>query len=157
MKVSFTVNDHPCSVDVNDNETLLETLRNRLRLTGVKKGCESGECGACTILVNGEAVTSCLYLTAEAEGKKITTIEGLAHGDTLHLIQQAFMEKGAVQCGFCTPGMILAAKGLLDRNPSPTQDEIKQAIEGNICRCTGYRQIIEAIEYASKMINQYEV
>ena len=156
MVVKININNTPKLLDVNDNETLLETLRNRLHLTGTKRGCESGECGACTVLVNGEAVVSCLYLTLEAAGKSVTTIEGLAGAKGPHIIQKAFVEKGAIHCGFCTPGMVLTAKALLDKNPTPSREEIKKAIEGNVCRCTGYQQIIDAIEYASKLLADQE-
>ena len=131
-----------------DNITLLEVLRNEMHLTGAKKGCETGECGACTVLLDGVNVASCMLLIGEVEGKEVTTIEGLATGDTLHYVQRAFVEKGAIQCGYCTPGMIMSVVGLLNRNPNPTREQIKEGIAGNLCRCTGYQQIIEAVEYA---------
>ena len=129
--------------------TLLETLRERLGLTGTKQGCDMGQCGACTVLLDGQPVRSCLTLAMDAQGQEITTIEGLARNGELHPLQRAFHEHGAIQCGFCTPGMILTAKTLLDENPTPTVREVKQAISGNLCRCTGYVKIIEAITAAT--------
>ena len=126
--------------------TLLEVLRDNLGLTGTTRGCDEGDCGACTVLLDGKPVAACLVLAIEARGKDILTIEGLAANGKLHPLQDAFIKYGAIQCGFCTPGMILAAKALLDRNPRPTKDEIKEAIAGNLCRCTGYIKIIEAIQ-----------
>ncbi len=151
VQVSFKINGENVSLKVKPYETLLETLRERLDLTGAKDACSLGACGACTVLLNGRPVRSCLILTAEVEGSSIETIEGLAKGDELHPLQKAFMEKGAVQCGFCTSGMILTAKSLLDRNPSPKREDIVKTISSNICRCTGYKKIIEAVEYAAKM------
>ena len=124
-----------------------------MHLVGVKKGCETGECGACTILLDGQNVNSCLILIGEIEGRSITTIEGLAGSRELDVIQQAFIEKGAIQCGFCTPGMILAAKGLLNRTPNPTREQIREGLSGNLCRCTGYEQIFEAVEYAVSLLS----
>ncbi len=147
--ISFEVNGEPIEVEVRPHETLLETLRNRLELTGAKEGCGLGACGSCTVLVNGVPTRSCIVLTAEVEGSKITTIEGLAEGERLDPLQESFMEKGAVQCGFCTPGMILTAKALLDRNPRPTKEEIITTLSSNVCRCTGYKKILEAVEAAS--------
>jgi carbon-monoxide dehydrogenase small subunit len=129
---------------------MLEVIREDLGLTGTKEGCGLGECGACTVLIDGRAVNSCLVLATEADGREITTIEGLADGDKLHPIQQAFVDHGGLQCGFCTPGMIMSAKALLDENPHPTEEEIKQGIAGNLCRCTGYAKIIESIKAAAK-------
>ena len=129
--------------------TLLDFLRDHLNLTGTKKGCDLGNCGACTVLMDGKPVNSCLVLTVEAEGSDILTIEGLSDRSTLHPIQRAFMESGAVQCGYCTPGMIISAKALLDENPHPTEDEVRDAIAGNLCRCTGYKRIVEAIRRVS--------
>lgn len=143
--------DH--EVDVSPDGVLLDILRERLNYTGTKKGCDgTGECGACTVLLNGKAVYSCLILAMDAVGKEITTIEYLARGTDLHEIQKAFLEYGAVQCGFCTPGMILTAKALLDEKPEVTEKEIKEAIRGNLCRCTGYIKIVEAIRHASEKI-----
>lgn len=151
MQVSFTVNGKNVSLDVDGNRTLLDVLRNDLKLIGVKKGCETGECGACTVLLNKNNVNSCMVLIGEVEGQEVITIEGLAQGELLDPVQVAFAEKAAVQCGYCTPGMILSAWALLQRNPSPTQEEIKQGLAGNLCRCTGYVQIIEAVEYAVEL------
>lgn len=149
-RISFLLNGEMQDLEVEDHWTLLHLLREELGLTGTKEGCGSGECGACTVLVDGKAVNSCLYLAAEVEGKEVLTIEGLAAPDgTLHPLQRAFVEHGAIQCGFCTPGMILAAKALLDENPSPTEEEIRHALAGNLCRCTGYLQILRAIKAAS--------
>jgi aerobic carbon-monoxide dehydrogenase small subunit len=130
--------------------TLLDVLREEIGLTGTKEGCGVGECGACTVLLDGKPVNACLILAAEAEGKEITTIEGLAQGDKLHPIQQAFVEIGGLQCGFCTPGMVLSTKALLDKNPNPSDDEIKKGLEGNFCRCTGYTKIIESVRAAAE-------
>jgi len=132
------------------HKTLLEVLREDLNLTGTKHGCETGECGACTVLVDGEPVLSCLALPIEFQGREITTIEGMANGATPHPLQTAFAELSAAQCGYCTPGMLLTSKALLDKNPHPSRDEIKHALAGNLCRCTGYTKIIEAVELASK-------
>ena len=144
MPVAMTVNGETCSLDVSPNRTLVDVLREDLGLTGTKKGCGSGKCGACTVLMNGKPVTSCLLLAMQAEGADILTIEGLA-GKEPHVLQIAFVEKGAIQCGYCTPGMLLTAKALLDTNPHPSEDEIKEAIAGNLCRCTGYIKIVDAI------------
>jgi aerobic carbon-monoxide dehydrogenase small subunit len=143
--LSLTVNGNEIDVAVTPNATLLEVLRDELGFTGVKEGCSEGVCGACTVLMDGAPVRSCLTLALEAEGASITTIEGLATGGGLHPIQQAFIDRGAVQCGFCTPGMILSSKALLDRSPHPTDEEIKNALAGNFCRCTGYKKILEAV------------
>jgi len=151
MNISCTINSRTLQLDVAENATLLEMLRNQLGLTGVKRGCESGECGACTVIVDGRAVLSCMIPAPEVDGKSIVTIEGLSQNDELDPIQQAFIAKGAVQCGFCTPGMILSAKALLDVSPHPERSQIQQAIAGNICRCTGYEQIIAAIIYAAEL------
>jgi carbon-monoxide dehydrogenase small subunit len=142
----MTVNSRQVSVEIQPDELLVDVLRDRLGLTGTKIGCNEGECGACTVIMNGQAVLSCLIPALRAEGCHITTIEGLSDGDVLHPLQQAFVEHGAVQCGYCIPGFILSAKALLDRNPHPTREEIKESIAGNLCRCTGYVKIIEAIE-----------
>ena len=144
--LTMVVNGKSVEVEVASDELLVDVLRDRLGLTGTKIGCNEGECGACTIIMEGEAVLSCLIPAMRAQGKQITTIEGLSDGDTLHPLQQAFVEHGAVQCGYCIPGFIMSAKALLDRNPRPTRDEIKEAVAGNLCRCTGYVKILEAIE-----------
>ena len=144
--IELRINGEAYEVAVQPWRTLLEVLRGDIGLTGAKKGCDEGDCGACTVLMDGEAVPSCLVLAVEAQGKEITTIEGLAQGDKLHPIQEAFVNYGALQCGFCTPGMILSAKALLDKNSKPTEEEIRVAIAGNLCRCTGYVKIIEAIQ-----------
>lgn len=149
-ELKITVNNRPYRLSVPPHRTLLEIIREDLGLTGTKEGCGLGECGACTVLMDGKAVNSCLVLAAEADGKEITTVEGLADGDRLHPIQQAFVDHGGLQCGFCTPGMIMSAKALLDENPHPTEEEIKQAISGNLCRCTGYTKIIESIRAAAE-------
>lgn len=146
--ISFTLNGEERTVEIQPFETLAYVLRERLGLTGTKIGCEEGECGACTVIVNGKAVTSCIYPAMKVDGAKVETIEGLASGEKLHPIQEAFIEHFAVQCGYCTPGFIMSTKALLDKNPSPSDEEIKEAIAGNLCRCTGYYQIMDAIKAA---------
>lgn len=146
ITVSMTVNGKAVTVNVSPHDTLLKVLREDLKLTGVKEGCGVGECGACTVIVDGEAVNSCLMLAPALEGKDILTVEGLMQDETLHPLQQAFIDYGAVQCGFCTPGLLLSAKALLDHNPKPTEEEIRVGISGNLCRCTGYHQVVEAIQ-----------
>jgi len=148
--MTLTVNGTPYEVAIEPHQSLLQLLREELHLTGTKEGCSEGECGACTVLLDGKTVDSCLIFALEAQGLEVTTIEGLAQGDQLHPVQKAFAEYGAVQCGFCTPGMILAAKALLDSNPHPTELEIRQGISGNLCRCTGYVKIVEAIQAAAR-------
>ncbi len=149
--IRFRVNGEEVSVAVEPDWTLLRVLREELELTGAKEGCGAGECGACTVIVDGRAVNACLYPALEADGREVVTIEGLsAPGGGLHPLQKAFVEKGAVQCGFCTPGMVLSAKALLDRVPEPTEDDIRTALAGNLCRCTGYVQIIEAVKAAAE-------
>jgi carbon-monoxide dehydrogenase small subunit len=148
--MTLTVNGTPYEVAIEPRQSLLQLLREELHLTGTKEGCSEGECGACTVLLDGKTVDSCLIFALEAQGREVTTIEGLAQGDQLHPVQKAFAEYGAVQCGFCTPGMILAAKTLLDSNPHPTELEIRQGISGNLCRCTGYVKIVEAIQAAAR-------
>jgi carbon-monoxide dehydrogenase small subunit len=148
--IELHVNGEVHSLAVKPNDTLLEALRDHLGLVGTKEGCSVGECGACTVLMNGRAVLSCLTLALDAVGAEITTIEGVSQGEALDPVQRAFVEHGAVQCGFCTPGMILTAKELLEVHTHPSVDEIKHAISGNFCRCTGYTKIIEAVEAASK-------
>jgi carbon-monoxide dehydrogenase small subunit len=148
--IHMKINDTTYEVDVEPNQTLVEVLRDQLGLTGTKVGCGEGDCGSCAVIMDGKPVTSCLVLAVEAEGKNIVTIEGLETGQGLHPLQQAFVDKGAIQCGFCIPGMILSAKGLLDQKPDPDVSEIRTAISGNLCRCTGYQKIVEAIQYTSK-------
>ena len=148
--VELKVNNHIYQLEIEPHKTLLEILRQDLGLTGTKEGCDGGECGACTVLLDGEPVLSCLALAVEAQDREITTIEGLANDDKLDPIQKAFIEEGAIQCGFCTPGMILSAKGLLNQNPTPTLEEIKEGISGNLCRCTGYVKPLRALEKLSK-------
>ena len=157
ISIDFTLNGSVRRVDAPAETTLLALLRDYLHLTGTKCGCEIGECGACTVILDGNAVTSCLVLAAQVQGSSVETVEGLAkqvapNGEGLHPLQKAFLDKDAVACGFCTPGMLMSAKALLDRNSSPTRDEIKKAISGNLCRCTGYIPIVEAIESAAKTI-----
>ena len=154
--IKLNVNGKIHEVKVKPHETLLHVIRNELGLKGTKSGCESGECGTCTVILDGKAVHSCLVLAAQAEGKKITTIEGIGTQEKPHPLQQSFIEAGAVQCGFCTPGMILSAKALLDNNPNPTTEEIKRAIDGNLCRCTGYINILEAIKMAAHRMRRKE-
>ncbi|WP_274374582.1 MULTISPECIES: (2Fe-2S)-binding protein [Synergistales] len=144
MKVTMTVNGRLREADVEATLRLVDLLRNRFGLTSVKEGCSEGECGACTVLVDGKAVTSCTVLAFQMEGRSVTTLEGLSDGER-HPLQQAFIDNDAVQCGFCTPGMILSAKALLDANPSPTEEEVRRALEGNLCRCTGYLPIVRAV------------
>ena len=155
VSISFTLNGDKVTAEVPPTWTLLNTLREYFELTGPKEGCGAGECGACTVIVNGKAVNSCIYPIPEVRGKSVTTIEGIAGKDgTLHPLQKAFIENNGVQCGFCTSGMIMAAKALLDHNPDPTEDEIRTGIAGNLCRCTGYVQIVESIDKAGEMIKQ---
>jgi len=149
-QVRLTVNGVSYELSVQPWETLLEVIRDALGLTGTKEGCGIGECGACTVIMDGRAVNSCLVLAAEADGKQIITIEGLSDGDKLHPIQQAFVERGGFQCGFCTPGMIMSVKAFLDENQMPSEEETRRGIAGNICRCTGYIKIFESIKAAAK-------
>jgi len=148
--IALTVNGQQREIAVKPSWTLLETVREQLRLTGAKEGCGTGDCGACSMLVNGRLITSCLMLAVQADGSEVTTIEGLATNGTLHPVQAAFVEKGGVQCGFCTPGMIMAAASLLQRNPSPTLAEIREGLAGNLCRCTGYTKIYESVLAAAE-------
>lgn len=148
--VELSVNSESHELAVEPQRTLLEVLREDLGLTGTKESCGTGECGACTVLIDGSPILSCLTLAIEAQGKEITTIEGLAKGGDLHPLQKAFIQYGAIQCGFCTSGMILNAKSIMDENPKPSRDEILKGLEGNLCRCTGYNKIVEAIMEASK-------
>ena len=151
--IKVTVNREVYELEVPVHRTLLDFLRQDLELMGTKSGCETGDCGACTVLVNGKPVNSCLLLAVETDGKEVLTVEGLAHGLELHPLQEAFIEQGAVQCGYCTPGMLLSAKALLDEIPRPTEDEIKEALAGNLCRCTGYYNIVNAVMAAAKRMN----
>ncbi len=145
LHISTTINGEPEEFLCTPDETMLDVLRNQLDLTGAKEGCGSGDCGACSITLDGTLVCSCLMLAAEAEGKEITTIEGMAEGEKLHPLQQKFLEEAALQCGICTPGMLVAAKALLDENPDPTETEVRFWLAGNLCRCTGYDKIIRAV------------
>ena len=145
MKITLNINNKSVCLEINPTDKLIDTLRNH-GYKSIKFGCGEGTCGTCTILVDGKAQLSCMILTAQMENKKITTLEGLGDFDNLHPLQKAFIDEGAVQCGYCTPGMILSAKALLDKNPSPSEDEIKKALDGNKCRCTGYVSIIQAIK-----------
>jgi aerobic carbon-monoxide dehydrogenase small subunit len=155
--VSFNFNGNQITMTIEDHWTLLHLIREELGYTGTKEGCGSGECGACTVIVDGDAVNSCLYLANEIEGRELLTIEGLASADgALHPIQKAFVENGGIQCGFCSPGMILSAKALLDENSNANEEEIKDAIAGNLCRCTGYVQIIDSIKSVSAYYRQDE-
>jgi carbon-monoxide dehydrogenase small subunit len=150
IRVKFKVNGEGVSIYTYPSRTLLDVLREELNLTGTKRGCEIGECGACTVILNGKAVNSCLVLAPEVEGAEILTVEGLSKQGKLHPLQKSFIENDAVHCGFCTPGMLMIAKYFLERNPNPSIEDIKEAISGNLCRCTGYWPIIRAIERASK-------
>lgn len=147
--ISFTINGEPYTIEVDSNRTLLKMIREDLNLTGTKEGCGAGECGSCTIIVDKRAVNSCMMLAVEADGKEILTVEGLAKKGVLDRLQEAFINDAAFQCGFCTPGMLMSAKALLMRNPNPTEDEIKEAIGGNLCRCAGYKSVIDAVKAAS--------
>jgi len=150
VNVTLTVNGKEHTLSVEADERLLDTLRERLHLTGVKEGCSIGECGACTVILDGEAVNSCMVYTFQIDGSEVLTVEGLEVNGQLDPLQEAFIDHQAVQCGFCTPGMLMSAKALLNENPNPDREEIKTAIEGNLCRCTGYQQILDAIESAAK-------
>ena len=150
LEVHYTINGRAYEAYIEPNRTLLEVVRDELRLTGAKEGCGTGDCGACSMIVNGKLVTACLMLAPQADGAEITTIEGLATNGELHPVQQAFIDTGGVQCGFCIPGMIMAGKALLDQNPKPDEQEIRAAIAGNLCRCTGYTKIVEAIAAAAE-------
>lgn len=156
MIVDFILNGKNVSVDVEADEVLVDTLREKLMLTGTKKGCGTGDCGTCTVLLDGEAVRSCILLTAMVEGRKVTTIEGVGSVDNLHTVQQAFIDASAVQCGFCTPGMVLTSIALLDKNPDPTEEEIRTALSGNLCRCTGYEKIVKAVRLAAERMAKKE-
>ncbi len=152
-EISFILNGSEAKVTVNGHLRLIDVLRNTMGLIGTKEGCGKGECGACTVIVNGQAVNSCLYPAHEIEGKNVTTIEGLTEpGHKLSKIQQEFIDHGAIQCGFCTPGMIMSAKALLDSKPNPSDEEIRDALQGNLCRCTGYVQIVEAVKWVARKL-----
>lgn len=154
MLIRFTLNGKKTQVDCASDRRVVDILREDFGLTGTKEGCGSGECGACTILVDDQNRLSCLMLAAQLEGRTITTIEGLAGESRPHPIQEAFAKNGAVQCGYCTPGMVLAASALLRRNPDPTREQIREALSGNLCRCTGYQKIVDAVESAARVMNQ---
>ncbi|KJR48909.1 Xanthine dehydrogenase iron-sulfur subunit [Desulfosporosinus sp. I2] len=150
--IELNINDRIYEVAVDARDLLIDVIRKKVGLTGTKKGCGDGDCGACTVLIDGKPELSCIKLAIACQGKKITTIEGLVQeGGVLHPLQQAYVDHGAVQCGFCTPGMIMSSKALLDRNPAPTEQDIKHELSGNICRCTGYKRIIEAVEATAKV------
>ena len=154
VKVRINLNGNWVEGETRPDRMLLDFLREDLGLTGTKKGCEEGECGTCTVIMNGKTVLSCLVPALKADGAEILTVEGLARGGKLHPLQEAFWEEGAVQCGYCTPGMLLSAKGLLDENPAPSVEEVKEAISGNLCRCTGYSKIVRAIQAASERLGK---
>ncbi len=154
IEISLTVNNKPYKLSVPANITLLDVLREKLKLTGTKEGCGKGECGACTVMFNGRSANSCLILAPQADGAEVITIEGLGNLENMHPIQEAFVEEGAIQCGFCTPGMEMSSFYLLTKNPNPTEEEIREGISGNLCRCTGYMKIIKAIEKASQKLNE---
>ena len=157
MKVEFVLNGSRIVIDIDPDRRVVDILREDFQLTGTKEGCGSGECGSCTILVDGESRLSCLMLAAQLEGKTITTIEGLAPDGKMHTLQEAFIEYGAVQCGFCTPGMVMAVVDLLSKNPAPDRQEIREGISGNLCRCTGYQKIVDAVEVAAKAMKNGEL
>jgi len=152
--ITLFVNNKEYEIAVAPNKTLTQVLRDDLGLMGTKEGCGLGDCGACTVILDGRPVNSCLVLAVQANGSQISTIEGIAESHTLHPLQQAFVDHGAIQCGFCTPGMVLSAKTLLDKNPDPSEYEIREAISGNLCRCTGYQKIVEAVKAASENMKE---
>jgi carbon-monoxide dehydrogenase small subunit len=154
--ITLKVNGQQYSLEVDVKDLLLQVLREQIGLTGTKEGCGTGECGACTVLIDGTPVNSCLYFAVRAEGKEILTIEGLANENHLHPLQQAFIDNDGVQCGFCAPGMLLSAKALLDKNPTPTEQEIREGIAGNLCRCSGYVKIVKAIQQAAVELQKVE-
>lgn len=154
IEITLKVNGITYTLDVLPQRTLVEVLRETLGLTGTKKSCNEGECGACTVLMDGKPVASCLLLAIDAQEKEILTIEGLSEGEKLHPIQEAFLKNGGIQCGFCTPGMVMSAKAFLDEHPAPTPAEVRKAIVGNLCRCTGYQQIVDSIMAAAKMMGE---
>ena len=153
-RIRLTVNGEPVDIVIDSTKTLLEVLREDLQLTGTKHGCELGECGACAVLVDGEPVLSCLTLALECEGRAVETVEGLARGAELHPLQAAFADLGGAQCGYCTPGLLMTAKALLDADPAPSRERIKEAIAGVLCRCTGYQQVVDSIERAAKDLRE---
>jgi carbon-monoxide dehydrogenase small subunit len=153
VTIKTTINGEPISASAEASTSLLEFLRDTLNFKGTKLCCNTGECGACTVIFNGKPINSCVTMAADANGAEITTIEGLANGDALHPVQQAFIDTGAVQCGYCTPGYIISVKALLDRTKSPTAEDIEEAVSGNICRCTGYAKIVDAIQLAADKIS----
>jgi carbon-monoxide dehydrogenase small subunit len=154
--IKVNINGEPVEMAVEPNTTLLAFIREQVGLTGVKHGCGLGDCGACTVIMDGKPVNSCLVLAVQANGRDVITIEGLAQNGRLHPIQRSFVDNGAIQCGFCTPGMILSAKALLDKNPKPSEEQIRRAISGNLCRCTGYQKIVEAIQEAAQDMQSEE-
>ena len=156
IEISFVINGREMTLSVPPQRTLLEMIREDLLLTGTKEGCGHGECGSCTVILGGKTVNSCLVLAAEADGQEILTVEGLSDGDKLHPLQDAFVKHHGMQCGFCTSGMLMTAKSMLDKNPEPTRDEIKNGLAGNFCRCTGYTKIIDSIEAAARVMKGEE-
>ncbi|HOO32351.1 MAG TPA: (2Fe-2S)-binding protein [Thermotogota bacterium] len=154
MEIKFTLNGTEYIRDIRADMRALDFIRDEMKMKSVKEGCGEGECGACTVLLNGDAVCSCLLFAGELDGKVIMTSEGLGTPDDMHPIQKAFVDEGGVQCGFCTPGFILSTKALLDKNPDPTEEEIKKALEGNLCRCTGYQKIIDSVKLAAKLVRE---
>lgn len=154
MLIELTVNEKKYKLNINPRKRLLDVIREDLQLTGTKEGCSEGECGACTVIMNNRAVNSCMVMAVQARGKKIITVEGLEKNGELDKLQKAFISKGAVQCGFCTSGMLMSCKALLMKNPNPTEEEIKRTIEGNLCRCTGYNKIVEAVLEASVVLQK---
>lgn len=152
--ITLFINDKEYEIAVSPNRTLTQVLREDIGLLGTKEGCGIGDCGACTVILDGRPVNSCLVLAVQANGSRITTIEGVAEGQNLHPVQQAFIDHGAIQCGFCTPGMVLSAKSLLEKNPRPTELEVREALSGNLCRCTGYQKIVEAVQAAAQTMKK---
>ncbi len=153
IPLQLTINGQPHTLEVEPHLTLLEVIRDNLRMSGTKEGCSTGHCGACTVLVNGQPISACLMLAAEADGQHISTVEGLATNGKLHPVQEAFVQHGGLQCGYCTAGMIISAVALLDRNPRPTEKEIRFNLAGNLCRCTGYHKIVQAVQQAAEVMN----
>lgn len=154
MEINLNINNKELHLNLKGNETLLEVLRDHLSLTGTKTACQESECGTCTVMINGKAILSCITLAANVQGEKIITIEGLSEADSLHPVQQAYIDHGSVQCGFCIPGMIMSSVALLEKNPEPTQEQIEYALDGNICRCAGYPKIFEAVRDAGKKMKK---